>query len=116
MARPRMSATSRDPEEWARKTEEARRVREVVAKEVAAVVAEQVEELLIAGDSMGGRGRVAVALEHVVTAERRGDKGAMRAATIELAVAGAAWTAALDYVPPEYTPKGNGRHPETDVA
>lgn len=116
MARPRMSATSRDPEEWARATEEARRVRDAVAREVAAVIAVQVEELLIAGDSMGGRGRVAVALEHLVTAERREDSGALRAATIELAVAGAAWTAALDFVPPVYTPKGNGRHPEAEVA
>lgn len=107
MSRPSrgMSATSRDPEDWAKATKKAREQREKAAGEVADRIREQVYELIVHGDLMGGRALVATRLRQIAEAERRGDKDALRAAVIELGVASGAWLAALDYVPPsELTP------------
>jgi hypothetical protein len=98
--RPKMSATSRDPEDFANATRVARKMREEVAREVAQCIAEQVEELIVAGDIMGGRALVAKRVQQVLDAERRGDREVLRAACMEGAVAFGAWVAALDYVPP----------------
>jgi hypothetical protein len=98
MGRPK--ATSRDPEEFARATEEARRTRAEVAREVSGVIAEQVAAQLVAADIMGGRAEVAVRLRDVAAAERRGDRSVERAAWLELAVAAARCVAAIDFEPP----------------
>lgn len=102
MSRPSrgLSATSRDPEEWARATQAARDQRRASAGEVADRIREQVFELIVDGDMMGGRALVATRLRQVAEAERRGDKVALRAAVMELTIAGGAWVAAIDYVPP----------------
>lgn len=108
MSRPSrgMSATSRDPEEYARATKAARVQREKAAGEIADRIREQVFELIVHGDLMGGRALVATRLRQVAEAERRGDKAALRAAVIELGVAAGAWLAALDYVPPSELTNG----------
>lgn len=95
-----MRATSRDPEEWARATEKARAIRELAAGEVALVIGEQVAELVVAGDIMGGRAMVADRIRKVAAAEQRGERDVLRAAWMELAVAAAACVASIDYVPP----------------
>lgn len=95
-----MRATSRDPEGWARATEKARATREQVAGEVALVIGEQVAELVVAGDIMGGRAMVADRIRKVAAAERRGDPSVLRSAWMELAVAAASCVASIDYVPP----------------
>jgi hypothetical protein len=95
-----MRATSRDPEDWQRATEAARVQRTLTAHEVAGRIAEQVEANLIEGDAMGGRARLAVALRAIAVAEGRGDQVALRAALLDVSVAGAAWVAALDFKPP----------------
>lgn len=112
---PKMSATSRDPEEWARATEHARMTREEAAGEVAGVIAVQVRELIVAGDLMGGKALVAQRLKQVVTAEQREDKSALRAAWMDLAVAAGACVAALDFVPPSAVAR-NGTKGEEQVA
>lgn len=95
-----MRATSRDPEGYARATEAARETRRAAAAEVGALIARQVEELIVAGDIMGGRALVARRIRELLRAEQRGDRDALRAAVMELTVAGGAWVAALDYRPP----------------
>lgn len=95
-----MAATSRDPEEWSRATKAAREQRVKAAGEVADRIREQVFELIVEGDMMGGRALVATRLRQVAEAERRGDTVALRAAVMELTVAGGSWVAALDFVPP----------------
>jgi hypothetical protein len=97
----RMAATSRDPEEWAKATGEARKTREEVARELAGVVAEQVEALIVEGDIMGGRALVGRRLAVVLDAERRGDLVALRAAVMDLGAACGSWAAALDFDRPE---------------
>lgn len=84
----RLSATSRDREEWATKTEAARAARAVVAEQVAAQIVE--------ADIMGGRGRVAMALRAVAAAEQQQDGDALRAAWMDVASAAGATAAALD--------------------
>jgi hypothetical protein len=112
---PRLAATSREPEEWAKATESARAVR--------AVVAEQLAELVVAGDKMGSRGGLTLRLEKMLEAERRVDtaerarvharqtgvsdapavrainegRAAIRAAVMEIAVEAAQWVAAIDF-------------------
>jgi hypothetical protein len=103
----RMAATSRDPEEWARATEAARRTRQEVAEEVARTIGAQVAALIVEGDVMGGRSRLAGALRDVAAAERRGDPDALRAALMGGIEAMGSWVAALDYVPPELA-RANG--------
>jgi hypothetical protein len=97
VARP--AATSRDPDEWSRATAAAREVRRHAAREVAGVIAAQVEELVVAGDIMGGRALFARRVREIAEAERRGDVEALRAAVMDGAVALGAWVAALDYRP-----------------
>lgn len=96
----RRKATSRDPEEWARATEEARRTREEAAAEVAGVIASQVEELIVSGDVMAGRAVLAQRISQLAVAERRGDPVVIRAALMEVAVAAGGWVASIDFVPP----------------
>jgi hypothetical protein len=114
MAR-KMSATSRDPEDWARATVRARATREEAAEEVAGVIADQVRELIVSGDLMGGKALVAKRLKQVVTAEQREDKDALRAAWMDLAVAAGACVAAIDFVPPSPVVARNGSAVEEDV-
>lgn len=89
-------ATSRDPADWGRATERARRKRAAAAREVAAAVGEQVAELIEEGDIMGGRALVARRIEQVLAAERTGDRVLLRAAVMELSAASGAWVANLD--------------------
>lgn len=96
----RRKATSRDPEEYARATEAARQTREEVAHEVAGVIAEQVEALIVEGDIMGGRALLASRLKALAVAERRGDSTVVRAALMDVAVASGVWVASIDFVPP----------------
>lgn len=105
MSRPArgLAATSRDPDEWARATKAARAERERVAGEVADRIRGQVFSLIVEGDMMGGRSLVATRLRQVAEAERRGDQAALRAAVMDLTVAGGSWVAALDFVPPSST-------------
>lgn len=84
----RMASTSRDREEWAQNTATARAAR--------ANVAEQVAGLIVAGDIMGGRSRVAMALQAVASAEQRQDEDALRAAWMDVAAAAGGAAAALD--------------------
>lgn len=111
----RLSATSREPEEWANATLGARKTR--------ADVADQVRELIVEGDRMGGRTEVATRISRLVDAERviaeaRGrqqqarenglpmaehyeaekeGRASLRAAVMNLAVAAGSWVAALDH-------------------
>lgn len=111
----RLSATSREPEEWASATVGARRTRESVA--------EQVRALIIEGDRMGGRAEVAARIQRLVEAERliaeakgrqeqaaqeglpahehaeaeREGRSALRAAVMSLSVAAGSWVAAIDH-------------------
>lgn len=111
----RLSATSREPEEWASATEGARRTREQAA--------EQVRSLIIEGDRMGGRTEVAARISRLVEAERliaeakgrqqqareeglpqqphveaeKEGRSALRAAVMSLSVAAGAWVAAIDH-------------------
>lgn len=107
MARPK--ATSRDPEEYARKTEAARRHRQQTATEVAENIARQIAENIMDGDVMGGRSVLVRRIRAVAAAEQTGDKDVLRAALMDGAVAFGQWIAALDFVPPESaaTPKGS---------
>lgn len=84
----RMVSTSRDREEWAQNTEAARAAR--------ANVADQVSELIVTADIMGGRTRVAMALRAVAMAEQRQDSDALRAAWMDVAAAAGGAAAALD--------------------
>lgn len=84
----RMVSTSRDREEWAQNTASARAAR--------ANVAEQVRGLIVAGDIMGGRTRVAMALRAVALAEQQQDEDALRAAWMDVAAAAGGAAAALD--------------------
>lgn len=103
-------ATSLDPVEWGAATEAARAKREDTAREVAAVIAQQVAELLIEGDIMGGRSLAAIRLQQVAAAERRGDRVVLRGALIDASAAFAQWAAGLDFrVPPV---NGNGAAPD----
>lgn len=97
----RMAATSRDPDEWREATRAARATREEVAAQVVATLADQVYELIMEGDIMGGRALVGRRLGQVLDAERRDDQVALRAAVMDLIVAGGAWVAALDFTPPD---------------
>lgn len=111
----KLAATSREPEEWQRATAAARETRDVVAGQVA--------ELIVAGDQMGSAATVNVRLEAVREAARRQTMArtvlakaremslpvgpaaeaveearmVLRAAVMELTVAGAAWVAAMDH-------------------
>lgn len=111
----RLAATSREPEEWARATEAARDVR--------AVVAQQVAELILSGDKMGGRGGLTMRVRKILEAEGRiaaakagrqsarlsglseapamraieEGRDALRAAVMEVAVEAGQWVAALDF-------------------
>lgn len=111
----RLVSTSREPEEFAAATEDARRTR--------ARVADQFRELIVEADRMGGRGEVALRVQRLVEAERRileakgraeqaremgnavevhreaerEGRGALRSAVMDLGVACAAWVAALDH-------------------
>lgn len=111
----RLSATSREPEEYATATEAARRTREGVA--------EQLRELVVEGDRMGSRGELTVRLQRLLEAERRiaeakgrqqqaaengspvelhreaerEARGALRSAVMNLGVACGAWVAAMDH-------------------
>lgn len=93
-----MSATSRDPEEWAAATQAARETRELAAAEVAANVADQVYDLIVAGDIMGGRALAVSRIGQVAAAERRQDPEALRSACMDAAVGFGAWVASLDHV------------------
>lgn len=97
---PKMSATSRDPEGYARRTEAARKQRAAAAHEVAQTIAEQVEQNIIEGDVMGGRAVLVKRIQQVAAAEQRGDKDVLRAALMDGAVAFGQWIASLDFVPP----------------
>lgn len=111
----KLSATSREPEEYAKATLSARDTREKVA--------DQLRELVIEGDRMGGRAEVALRVQGLVEAERkiaeakgrqqqaaenglaqqehveaeREGRSALRAAVMNLAVAAGSWASALDY-------------------
>lgn len=114
----RLVGTSRDAEEYARATVQARRRRE----ETAANVAEQIRALIIEGDQMASRSVVAERIRQIVAAERKVDEArgrqaqaaengmpvqchrdaetesreVLRGAVMRLAVAAGAWVAALD--------------------
>lgn len=100
MATARRSSTSRDPEEWATATAAARAQRELAAAEVAAVIADQAYDLIVAGDLMGGRAMFARRVEQLVTAERVGDPVALRSALMDSIAAAGAWVAGLDFESP----------------
>lgn len=102
--------TTRDTEAYARATAAARRSREIAAREVAAAIGAQVEELIIEGDLMGGRAMVAMSLRSISEAEQRGDRSVLRAAVMSGAVAHGAWIAALDYRPPSEFGNGASGH------
>lgn len=111
----KLSATSREPEEYAAATAGARLTREQVA--------DQVRELIVEGDRMGGRSEVALRIRRVAEAEQRIEQAqgrqqqareeglpvqthreaekegrlALRAAAMSLGVAAASWAAALDH-------------------
>lgn len=112
---PRLAATSREPEDWAKATEAAREVR--------ATVAAQLAELIISGDLMGGRGALTLRLQRLLEAESRvgtaqrarvharqaglpeapavraeqEGREAIRAAVMEVAVCAGQWVAAIDF-------------------
>lgn len=101
----RMSATSRDPEEWARATEAARASR----AETAANIAGQLEALIVEGDIMGGRALFVTRVRQLAEAEARGDSlDVVRAAVMEMVAAGGQWLAALDFAE-RAGGNGNGR-------
>ena len=113
-----MSATSRDPEEFARNTQAARMQREQAAREVGERIYGQVVELIVTGDIMGGREMVLMRIRSVAEAERRAaglktaeeqaeGREAVRAAVMDCAVAFGAWVAALDYKPPSSLSTGD---------
>lgn len=104
-----MAATSRDPDEYARRTEAARRQREKTAKEVAATVAEQIESLIVEGDVMGGRSVLVKRVRQVAAAEQTGDPDVLRAALMDGAVAFGQWIAAIDFKPPQDAPSPRTR-------
>jgi hypothetical protein len=111
----RLSATTREPEEYASATEQARATREGVAQQVCALIVE--------GDRMGGRAETVLRIQRVVEAEQRiaeargrqqqaKEEGlpvqrhveaekesrlALRSAVMGLSVAAGAWVAALDH-------------------
>lgn len=115
MKRKKLSATSREPEEFARATARARETRETVAGQIAALVVE--------ADAMGGRGATAIRIQQVIEAERRMKqaaqqaakaremglptgpaveagheaRAALRAAVMDLTVEGAKWVCSLDH-------------------
>lgn len=103
-----MSATSRDRDEWARRTEAAREQRAASARVVAEQIAEQVEQNIIEGDVMGGRSVAVQRLRQVAAAEERGDRDVLRAALVDTAVAFGQWVAALDFRPPPDTLPSRG--------
>lgn len=90
------SATSRDREEYARRTARAREELQRTAVEVSEVVARQVAELIVEGDVQGGRSLVAGRLREVASAELHGDEAVLRAAWLDLAVAAGACAASID--------------------
>jgi hypothetical protein len=111
----KLAATTREPEEWATATEEARALREGVA--------DQVRALIVEGDRMGGREEMVLRIQRVLEAEQRiaeaqgrqqqarengmalqrhveaeaEGRSALRAAVMGLSCAAGAWVAALDY-------------------
>lgn len=115
MADQRLSATSREPEEFARATEVARETREQVAAQVAA--------LIIEGDQMGGRSAFGYRVRQVLEAEARiqtaeralvqarlsgqpeapsvraiaEGKEVRRSAVMDVCVSAAQWVAAIDH-------------------
>jgi hypothetical protein len=88
MPRTKAKTADREPEEWARGTEEAADARTNVA--------EQFTELLADLDRPGSRAHTAARLTLVAEAERSGDPVALRAAVMELSVAAGSWVLALD--------------------
>lgn len=121
-----LRSTSREPDEFAAATEHARRTRERVA--------DQVRELVIEGDRMGGRGEVALRIQRLIEAEEqvrqaqaggeqaremgnpiqpfrdleKGGREALRSAVMGLAVGAASWVAAMDHAA-EVTARAEGR-------
>lgn len=115
----KLSTTSREPPEWASGTKQARLTRE----QIAGTISDQVRELIVEGDRMGGRAEVAQKITRVAEAERRiaeaqgrqqqaaelglplsehvaaerDGRSALRAAVMNLSVAAGAWVAALDH-------------------
>lgn len=111
----KLSATSREREEYASATQAARKTRERVA--------DQVRELIVEGDRMGGRAEVASRIGYLLEAERRiaeaigrqrqaAENGmpqqphrhdeleareALRSAVMSLSVACGAWAAGMDH-------------------
>lgn len=74
--------------------EEATQARALRAR---AAVAGQLHGMLTEGDFIGGgRGEVALRLQQVALAERRGDDMALRGAVMDAAAAFGAWAARLD--------------------
>jgi hypothetical protein len=110
-----LRSTSREPEEFALATQVARRTRERVA--------DQVRELIVEGDRMGGRAEVAQRITRLIEAETRikqakarilqaaehglpqqphrhdeaEGRDALRSAVMSLAVACGAWCAGMDH-------------------
>lgn len=80
--------TTRDIDEWARATAEARERRETVAG--------QVSGLIVSLDLQGSSSLSAQRVRAVVVADRGGDKLLLRAAVMEAAAAFGAWAAELD--------------------
>lgn len=111
----KLSATSREPEEFARATLSARGTREAVGN--------QLRELVIEGDRMGGRAELARRIQYLIEAERRIEqargrqqqaaeeglpqnahaqaereaRSTQRAAVMSIAVAAGSWVAAMDF-------------------
>lgn len=82
------AGTVNDIEEWAEATRAAREVR--------ALVAEQLRVQVIDADVMGSAQVTGRRARAVLAAERTGDLLLLRGAVFELAVSAAAWVAAID--------------------
>lgn len=111
----RLSATSREPEEWANATDAARATR--------AEVADQLRSLVVEADRMGSRGEMTAGLQRLLEAEQRiaeavgrqqqaEEEGlpiqphreaekegrmALRSAAMNIGVAAGTWVASLDH-------------------
>lgn len=95
------------------------RTGEARARAARAEVGEQVRSLLLERAITGDRGLLAMRLQQLAQAERDGDREALRAAVMEITLAGAAWCVAIDLGqraprgrPPEaalVSPRSNGR-------
>lgn len=81
-------AKSKEPKEWQEGELKARHARAVVAGQVAAAILER--------DATGSQDSFALRLTQLAAAKRAGEPEAIRAAVMEVTLAGAAWVVDLD--------------------